>query len=529
VERLHQKVRLVVAASEFRPLLAAVTVALIGLYIGGVGRACGDGAVLGLLALVAHPSRRAFGLLLLAVAIAVLSFPPFSWPLIVCAFTPLFVLWREPAHWLKAGFQGFAFGLALAWCALPQLGMVFLKNEELVRTLAASVIGWQFFMLATTIHATRRLSIVVAAGVDAVVAAGLEACRVHFVEFPLLLVAQPVVNWPIAQWAYYVTIYGVSAAIYFISFIIGPKQVAQSGAKMPSWSSTLGGVVVLSTLCLGGWLIRGRVVSKPLPIDLVIVQPHLNGLTAVGVVKDGQLPLLRYWTHQALVKRRQQGKPIPQLVVWPEFATALSDDNIAAGTASLLGERRWAHAILFGAILKGSENRVTNSAILIDERGHIERYDKMKMIPFAETWPSWMPADSPFAAWIADFMGVQAPFKRGNRYRPLTLQSPGRQAIKIGVSLCCEAHFPELPQYRRENHVDILAHLMNEDWFTETYPELAWYATWNIQYRAIETRTWQVICATSAHSGLVGPDGELRAFLRQGAGTVDSWSWSDSK
>jgi apolipoprotein N-acyltransferase len=80
-------------------------------------------------------------------------------------------------------------------------------------------------------------------------------------------------------------------------------------------------------------------------------------------------------------------------------------------------------------------------------------------------------------------------------------------------------YFPWLPQYRRGDEADALVHLTNEGW-TAAHPGLSQVENWVCQYRAIETRRWQLLCTTMGNSAVIDPRGEIRAVLRGERGAI---------
>ena len=91
--------------------------------------------------------------------------------------------------------------------------------------------------------------------------------------------------------------------------------------------------------------------------------------------------------------------------------------------------------------------------------------------------------------------------------------------MRMGVSICYEMHFPWLPQYEVQNRPDVIVHLNNESWYKE-YPGQHGHGTWACQYRAIETRTWQLVCATWTRSAVIDPTGNVLQILPASPGVL---------
>ena len=67
-------------------------------------------------------------------------------------------------------------------------------------------------------------------------------------------------------------------------------------------------------------------------------------------------------------------------------------------------------------------------------------------------------------------------------------------------------YFPWLPQYTRSREVDAIVHLTNETWTVDSHM-ISKFEDWTCQYRAIETRRWQLVCAMQGNSAVIDPSG----------------------
>ena len=80
-------------------------------------------------------------------------------------------------------------------------------------------------------------------------------------------------------------------------------------------------------------------------------------------------------------------------------------------------------------------------------------------------------------------VGAEGAFTPGGDYRCLGFRNRGGRRVRLGVAICYEMHFPDLPQYHPDNRPDVIVHLNNESWY-RGYPGMHTHGTWACQYRA---------------------------------------------
>jgi|GEM_PF-3859188 apolipoprotein N-acyltransferase len=505
---------------ERRLLLWVATSVLMTVYLTGIADLCGDVAVVCFVSLMVRWNERVLVVTSLGIFLTYAAYPPLRLPTYFFSLAGVLQTWRLANQCAVAYSEGFAFGCAVAWWSIPHIGMAHHYNGEIVRLSAVAIIGCQFACLAATSYVTRKLPRVIGAVIVALVGTALEFVRVYEIEFPLLLLSQPAASTPIAQWASVISVYGVSAILYLINALVLPLNGNAEG-RYKKWLAPslrlIGTGVVLVGFWLSGMVLMQSVQEDCLPLDIITVQPRASILHSLGTEKRKFYPMLQHWTAAALNGRDALGWPKPELIVWPDFTIDSDPEN---SPAKLCMAGQWAGAILFGMIPKRPDGLKTKSAILAGHDGSTQQYDALKMIPFSETMPSWLKGNS----W-GKFFGMifgKGPFEPGSSYRLMSMECAGRPEVTIGVAIYRESHFPHLLQYHCGYQSDVIVHLLNEDKFAETYPEMAWYATWDVQYRAIETRSWQVICSCSANSAIIDRRGKVRLLLGPGPGTIDS-------
>jgi apolipoprotein N-acyltransferase len=175
------------------------------------------------------------------------------------------------------------------------------------------------------------------------------------------------------------------------------------------------------------------------------------------------------------------------------------------------------HCLVGGSLLS-VDGEAHNSACLIAPDGHWTRYDKMLLVPFAETMPGW--ANIPWFRVQLYFLFKDRRFYRaGENYQALQFQTRRGRTVRLGVSLCYEMFFPWLPQYHDATRANAIVHLTDERTFKD-YALFPSHPLWACQYRAIETRSWQLVCTQWTCSAAIDPKGRVRACLPSSPGVL---------
>ncbi len=253
---------------------------LAALYLIGLSRAWGDLAVAAAVVAATGALRRAAAVLATA-GLVFLAFPPYAWPLVyLAASAPLFALWRygvgdDRYWWLEA----FMAGLAMAWLAAPFLGGAVGDHHRWVHLIACSLIGMQMIPVAAVIRFTRPWPAPTAALTAALALTVAEAARVTLFDFPVLQFALPAAPTPLAQWARYITVFGVSGLINAVAFLLVPDCHRRGWRR---WIPTGLGASLGAALWIGGTVVAVATPLAPLPLDALLVQPHVRAQVSVN-------------------------------------------------------------------------------------------------------------------------------------------------------------------------------------------------------------------------------------------------------
>lgn len=203
------------------------------------------------------------------------------------------------------------------------------------------------------------------------------------------------------------------------------------------------------------------------------------------------------------IKKREV--PRPDLVVWPESATALS------GADPVLDDvvRDFRAPALIGALYRPPGGRPENDVFAWDPRtGRGASYTKQELVPFGE----YIPLRS-IAAWFTPFADATTDLRPGSR--PGVLDVAG---TRVGVAICYEVAYDYPLRQAVAAGAQLLVVPTNNAWYGPgemTYQQLAM-----ARLRAVEFGRAVVVAATSGVSAIVRADGSVVAST--GLYTADS-------
>lgn len=208
------------------------------------------------------------------------------------------------------------------------------------------------------------------------------------------------------------------------------------------------------------------------------------------------------------------GKPAPELIIWPETAVpfilndrpdalATLGDLLADGQTLLVGAVRSEEAGATG------ETRYYNSVVQIGDAGQIlGAVDKVHLVPFGE----YMPLASFFRSLgVEKIVALPEDFSSGITRRPLQLGD----GLKAAAFICYEIIFDSVVS-RDVMGSDIVVNLTNDAWFGDTAGPYQHFR--QAQVRAVETG---VPLLRSANNGIsAGVDGYGRIVDAYGINAV---------
>jgi apolipoprotein N-acyltransferase len=287
------------------------------------------------------------------------------------------------------------------------------------------------------------------------------------------------------------------AGVYGVAFVIVAVNAALAGALLMPWRRAglglgLATLLVAATLAFGGW--RLGEAEPPGEISIAVMQPAIE--QPLKWSPDHTAATLRIYGDLTRAAAREH----PGLIVWPETASPTvlrQDPGLLKALTDLV--TRTGVPLLVGSVdadgAGGKELR--NTAFLVTERGIVERYDKIHLVPFGEYVP--LSGVIGFVRGWAEFISELTPGSRA-----VVFSGP---PAPFGVVICYEGVFPALVRRFVQNGARLLVNMTNDGWFGSTsgpFQHLAMYP-----FRAVEHRTAVVRAANTGVSAFIAPSGRI--------------------
>ncbi|MET0444110.1 MAG: apolipoprotein N-acyltransferase [Pseudorhodoplanes sp.] len=200
----------------------------------------------------------------------------------------------------------------------------------------------------------------------------------------------------------------------------------------------------------------------------------------------------------------QEGRPEPQLILWPEtsvpfFFTDRPDALAALGAKLGPGQMLVAGSVT-EEVIPGAPPRYYNSVIAISEDGEIvDSVDKVHLVPFGEYIPF---ADFFAQVGIGQLVAGPMNFVAGSLRRPLAL--PGD--IEGATFICYEIIFPGLVGSDVAS-ARVLVNVTNDAWFGDTPGPYQHFR--QAQIRAVENGVPLLRAANNGISGVIDARGRV--------------------
>ncbi|ALM51780.1 apolipoprotein N-acyltransferase [Halomonas huangheensis] len=312
-----------------------------------------------------------------------------------------------------------------------------------------------------------------------------------FTGFPWLLLGSTQVDSPLAPWA-------PVGGVYLLSLV-----VALSGA-------------LLIKLTEGRWLTLPMLaVLWLVPMALPQHWTAANGEPLRVSLLQGNLPQLIKWTpegqRQAVntylnmtgeLDQRQASEPQPDIVIWPEAALPMFEDQaepiLARAQAALSPDT----ALITGILQRDSEGRFYNAVVgMGNAEGH---YRKAHLVPFGE----YLPLESLLRGAIA-FFDLPTPAMTPGKDSQAPLMAAGHE---IGNAICYEIIYADLVA-SRARHSDILLTVSNDSWFGDSigphqHLEMA-------RLRALENGRYVIRATSNGITAIIDDQGKVLDQLPQ--------------
>jgi apolipoprotein N-acyltransferase len=193
------------------------------------------------------------------------------------------------------------------------------------------------------------------------------------------------------------------------------------------------------------------------------------------------------------------------IVLWPEGAVPYRlDSDSAYRDAVERIARELEVEIVLNSVGSLDGGGFANSAYLVTPEGlSLTRYDKVHLVPFGEFVPRW--ARVAFTDSLVREVGAFTP-----GVKPLVLPA----IAPLGVAICFEVVFPDLPAAEVRHGAEILTTLTNDGWYGFSWASRQHFA--QVRLRAAENQRWFVRAALTGISGFIDPSGRVVSRLEVG-------------
>jgi apolipoprotein N-acyltransferase len=247
-------------------------------------------------------------------------------------------------------------------------------------------------------------------------------------------------------------------------------------------------LLYLAALLLYGWLSLMRPYDGA-PVTVAVMQPNTVSQRRAPRNVEADLALFERMIAQTAGK--------PALFVWPESVApgdAFNDSVIRYALEEIARKSGAFH--LFGTGSEDAQEREYNSAVLIDPDGRqTARYDKMQLVPYGEFTPGraiLAPVKSIFP-FVEDTV-------RGTSHEPLHAGP-----VRFGVLICFESLFPAISRTRIQYRANLMLLITNDSWSGRSGLLGQHFAMTTL--RAVETRRYYAVSATTGITGVIEPTG----------------------
>jgi apolipoprotein N-acyltransferase len=311
---------------------------------------------------------------------------------------------------------------------------------------------------------------------------------INALQFPWDLTGYSVYKYlPISQLASIVGVYGLTWLIVAWNAALTDFLVRRNFYYIGSITA-----IVLISGVWGYWRISQPINGPELKVGLIqgnIPQDVKINYEFAAEVNDKHVSMTKSLANAAR----------PEIIFWPEASTLFPIQEGGEWTQEIVDAAKQTHIPLFIGSDAYIQDRVYNSAFLVDSNGQLLplRYSKMYLVPFGEYVPFQK---------LLFFAGKVVPeisdFTAGETHTLFPLN--GR---KFAVNICFEVVFPQLSRTFVRNGATLLTTITNDAWFGKSCAPYQHFAM--AVMRAIENRRYLVRAANTGISGIVDPYGRV--------------------
>ena len=319
-------------------------------------------------------------------------------------------------------------------------------------------------------------------------------------------------NWLLIQIAEFTGIAGLSfvvatANVIALTLPFRLFQEARTHRMHPHWDLNLTVLAVVGLLVYGWNAVQQSGPTRNLRV--AAIEPNIPQQEKLAHVLTSRVveQLVR------LSRPALQMSPAPQLLVWPEGATAeplFTDEQTYRAVTDFAATAR-VDLLLGSDVLE--EDRAYNAAVLVPASGaDLQVYRKIHLVPFGEYVP--LRHSFPLFAAVAG-RWVPGDFAIGKEYTLFRLTNSN---LRVAPLICFEDTIGELTRRFVANGADVLINITNDGWFLHSAGSRQHLA--NAIFRCVETRRPLVRAANTGVTCFVNRYGRIVQVLRGDNGST---------
>ena len=273
---------------------------------------------------------------------------------------------------------------------------------------------------------------------------------------------------------------------------------ARTGRTVATWTAGLGVVSAIprAGIAMGSWSTPADPASTA---RIAVVQAEVPGAGTDVVSRHREITdTLLEETRASAARWATSGDP-PDLVVWPENATAVDPAHDDRARSLLLTATRTAGApLLAGSIVDDTLTTARNEAILWTTDGPGPRYTKQHLVPFGEYVPLRAVAER-LSTRVADIERDMVP---GPHAAPMSVGG-----LRVANALCFDVAYDAVIRDQVRQGADVVVVQTSNAMFLGTaQQEQQWAIT---RSRAIEVGRSVVVSSMNGITGAVSYDGSV--------------------
>ncbi len=323
------------------------------------------------------------------------------------------------------------------------------------------------------------------------------------------------------------------AGAYGVSFVVIMANLALFEGMLWAWGKPL---ALTKQLCCAGLTLIILVFIFGYR-ELRVANAAPDAATASAPIKiaaiQPNIPQEQKWDSTFYARTENQlreltleaGKTKPLLIAWPETSIPgeMRHDDSVRRFAQDLAKSAGAPLLVGNQDSDGAKPpKYFNAAHLVDaERGIVESYRKMHLVPFGEFLPfaRWLP-------FLRRIVPIPEDFSPGKELTVFSLRGPTLRwleadgtlrseirMIRFGAVICFEDIFSGLFRNLCQQNLDFVVNLTNDGWFRHSGAAMQ-HANLAV-FRAVENRIHLLRATNTGYTCLIDPYGRVVADVRK--------------